>query len=154
MVSTNQRQHTPHAQAIHADLSDADKVREILRQIGPVDLITITAPCAPFSTAKHQPNSIAPDRRTELVTIATEAAAKAKPGAILLENVVGLRRSAVWQQAKLHMMTAGYNVEYTTVNAQYLGVPQNRNRFIVTAVRRPFATNVRMDPSGFGTCHL
>ena len=41
----------PHAQAIHADLSDTDRIREILQQIGPVDLITITAPCAPFSSS-------------------------------------------------------------------------------------------------------
>jgi site-specific DNA-cytosine methylase len=138
------REINPGAIAAPLDIHDRRALRRLLRRTGRVGLISITTPCAPFSTAKHGGVPLSEDLRAELLVIAVEEAAAAGPDAIVIENVVGVAKSPHWKRAKLALEEAGYFVEHTNVNAMYLGVAQNRNRFIATAVRRGLSTQVRM----------
>ena len=130
------------------DLSEVTAAAAILKKLGHIDLITITPPCAPFSSASRKWNRKYPttddDPRAQLTLHALRATIPLQPGAFLIENTPRFASSKIWKTAKKWLQDAGYNVEHTTVNAANTGVPQKRRRFIATAVRRPLATNIRM----------
>ena len=126
---------------IEADVADLDG-----RQFRGIDLLAGGVPCPPFSIAGRQLG--AGDER-DLFPQALRLAAEIGPRAVLLENVRGLAarrfdsyRSSVL--ARLHVL--GYRTWWELAHASDYGVPQLRPRFVLVALREPWASAFRWPP--------
>jgi DNA (cytosine-5)-methyltransferase 1 len=113
------------------------------RAFGPVDLLAGGVPCPPFSTAGKQLGEA--DERN-LFPQALRLVEEIAPRAALLENVPGLAtprfdayRTAV--VGRLHNL--GYETWWGLVQASDHGVPQLRPRFVLVAIRQPWASHFR-----------
>jgi DNA (cytosine-5)-methyltransferase 1 len=119
---------------IRADLAEVDG-----RAFAHADLLSGGVPCPPFSVAGKQLGS--QDER-DLFPQTLRLIEQASPRAVLLENVPGLAarrfdgyRTRVLQQ--LHAL--GYQTWWDLVHASDHGVPQLRPRFVLVAIRPPWA---------------
>ena len=126
---------------IEGDVGDLDG-----RQFRGVDLLAGGVPCPPFSIAGRQLG--AGDER-DLFPQALRLAGEIGPRAVLLENVRGLAarrfdsyRSSVL--ARLHAL--GYRTWWELAHASDYGVPQLRPRFVLVALREPWASAFRWPP--------
>ena len=108
------------------------------------DIITAGFPCQPFSNAGNRKGVY--DERGELYLECLRIIKSKKPKAVLFENVKGLLSSKHQSGKKLidvikeDLETLGYSVNYKVVNASDYGVPQNRERLILVAVRNDLNT--------------
>jgi DNA (cytosine-5)-methyltransferase 1 len=105
-----------------------------------VDLFAGGVPCPPFSVAGRQ---LGPDDDRDLFPAALEWIHECRPNAVLLENVPGLASAkfAPYRKqlfAKLRKLGFAL-VTGLDVNASDYGVCQLRPRFLVIALRSPFA---------------
>jgi len=105
-----------------------------------VDLLAGGVPCPPFSIAGKQ---LGEDDDRDLFPQALRLAEEIRPSAVLLENVRGLATSRFDEYraqvlARLHML--GYETWWDLVNASDHGVSQLRPRFILVAIRQPWAS--------------
>jgi DNA (cytosine-5)-methyltransferase 1 len=123
---------------IEADVHDLDG-----REFRGIDLLAGGVPCPPFSIAGRQLG--AGDDR-DLFPQALRLAEEIGPRAVLLENVRGLAagrfgsyRSGVL--ARLHAL--GYRTWWELAQASAYGVPQLRPRFVLVALREPWAAAFR-----------
>ena len=93
-----------------------------------VQLILACPPCPPFT-----PSSIhmGRDERAELVTRTVDVFLRSGAQSMVMENVKGMRRAAVWQVAKRRLQAAGFEVGEAVLKAEKLGVPQLRWRLII-----------------------
>jgi DNA (cytosine-5)-methyltransferase 1 len=119
---------------IEGDVADLDG-----RAFGGIDLLAAGVPCPPFSVAGNQLG--AGDER-DLFPEALRLIGEAVPRAVLLENVRGLatRRFDDYRAqvvSRLHAM--GYRSWWNFVHASEHGVPQLRPRFVLVALRGPWA---------------
>ncbi len=119
---------------IEGDVANVDG-----RAFAGVDLLAGGVPCPPFSIAGKQLGS---DDERDLFPQALRLVAEIQPRAVLLENVRGLaaRRFDGYRDqvlAQLHEM--GYATWWDLVHASEHGVPQLRPRFVLVAVRSPWA---------------
>jgi DNA (cytosine-5)-methyltransferase 1 len=104
-----------------------------------VDLLAGGVPCPPFSIAGKQQG--AGDDR-DLFPQALRLVAEASPRAVLLENVRGLgtrRFDGYRAQVLARLRALGYETWWDLVHASEHGVPQLRPRFVLVAVRQPWA---------------
>jgi len=113
------------------------------RAFAGVDLVSGGVPCPPFSIAGKQLGS---DDERDLFPQALRLVAEIGPRAVLLENVRGLaaRRFDGYRAqvlGRLHEM--GYQTWWDLVHASEHGVPQLRPRFVLVAVREPWAARFR-----------
>jgi DNA (cytosine-5)-methyltransferase 1 len=105
-----------------------------------VELLSGGVPCPPFSVAGKQLGSV--DER-DLFMEALRLAEECRPEAIMLENVRGLfyskfdaYRAGIVQKLE----SLGYAATWRLVNARNFGLPQNRERSILVALKpRPAA---------------
>ncbi len=119
---------------IRADLAQADG-----RAFAHADLLSAGVPCPPFSIAGKQLGS--QDER-DLFPQTLRLIKQASPRAVLLENVPGLaaRRFDGYRGQILHRLHAlGYRTWWDLVYASDHGVPQLRPRFVLVAIRPPWA---------------
>jgi DNA (cytosine-5)-methyltransferase 1 len=105
-----------------------------------VDLFAGGVPCPPFSVAGKQ---LGPDDDRDLFPAALEWIHEAQPKAVLLENVPGLA-SAKFEPYRTQLFAKLRKLGFAlvrglSVNASDYGVCQLRPRFLVVAVRAPFA---------------
>ena len=105
-----------------------------------VDLVAGGVPCPPFSIAGRQ---LGADDDRDLFPAALEWVRAAKPKAVMLENVPGLA-SAKFESYRKNLFgrlrKLGFSfVEGRILNARDFGVSQLRPRFIIVALRSPFA---------------
>jgi DNA (cytosine-5)-methyltransferase 1 len=108
-----------------------------------VDLLAGGVPCPPFSIAGKQLGS--GDER-DLFPEALRLAQEISPSAVLLENVRGLataRFGAYRTQVLDRLQRLGYQTWWKLVNASDHGVPQLRPRFVLVAIRQPWAAGFR-----------
>jgi DNA (cytosine-5)-methyltransferase 1 len=113
------------------------------RAFGAVDLLAGGVPCPPFSIAGKQLG--AGDDR-DLFPQALRLVEEIGPRAVLLENVRGLgtRRFDRYRAQVLARLDAlGYQTWWDLVHASGHGVPQLRPRFVLVAVRPPWAARFR-----------
>ncbi|MFC9952582.1 DNA cytosine methyltransferase [Streptomyces prasinus] len=108
-------------------------------KFGGVDLIAGGVPCPPFTIAGKQLG--ATDER-DLFAWAVRLAERAKPKALLLENVRGLsanRFTAYRQNVLDTLQSAGYIAQWELLHAADFGVPQLRPRFVLVALLPEYA---------------
>src|SRR5699024_7650243 len=101
------------------------------------DLLVGGFPCQAFSVAGKR-EGFADTRGTLFFDIARIAAEK-KPKALLLENVKGLINNDKGNTLDTMIMTLndiGYVIDFEILNSKYFGVPQNRERIFIVAIRK------------------
>ena len=119
---------------VRADLAEVDG-----RAFAHADLLSGGVPCPPFSIAGKQLGS--QDER-DLFPQTLRLIEQASPRAVLLENVPGLaaRRFDGYRTQILQRLHAlGYETWWNLVHASDHGVPQLRPRFLLVAIRPPWA---------------
>jgi DNA (cytosine-5)-methyltransferase 1 len=127
---TTLRRNRPHWNVLQQDLKSLRG-----EDFAGIDLIVGGVPCPPFSIAGKQ---LGADDERDLFPTALRLIEKAKPRAVMLENVPG------FATAKFHdyrddlmrrLARAGYQPEWRVLQAADFGVPQLRPRFILIALR-------------------
>lgn len=137
---------------------DHQKLHELLIRIGydpqkPTILIGC-APCQGFSShrKKHWNEE---DVRNSLVIAFAEIVEQIKPDAIIMENVPEFLSKRYWHYfsaAKNRFEKNGYTVKQNIYNAAMFGVPQERFRSIVIAMKKEFLMPVGiLEPSEYKT---
>lgn len=98
------------------------------------------APCQGFSS--HRNSKGARDSRNPLFTDFAAIASTLKPDAVIIENVPELLTDKYWgyvKKARAILERSGYWVQVSVHNMAEFGVPQERFRAVMVAMRRPFA---------------
>jgi DNA (cytosine-5)-methyltransferase 1 len=104
-----------------------------------VDLLAGGVPCPPFSIAGRQLGS---EDDRDLFPQALRLVEEIGPRAVLLENVRGLAASrfdGYRQQILERLAGLGFQTWWRLVHASEHGVPQLRPRFVLVAIRQPWA---------------
>ena len=127
-----------------------DDVRNVDgRAFAGIDLISGGVPCPPFSIAGKQLGS---DDDRDLFPQALRLVEQASPRAVLLENVRGLastRFTRYREQVLERLHLLGYRTWWDVVHANAHEVPQLRPRFVLVAIKEPWAAGFRWPkPSG------
>lgn len=137
------------------DTRDIRKVKpeEILARIGlaagEIDVLDGSPPCASFSTAgkremgwgKVKQYSDTQQRTDDLFFEYSRLLRGLQPRVFVAENVAGLVKGTAKGYFKLilsELRSCGYRVEARLLDAQWLGVPQMRQRLIFIGVREDF----------------
>jgi DNA (cytosine-5)-methyltransferase 1 len=110
------------------------------RAFGHLDLLAGGVPCPPFSIAGKQ---LGQDDERDLFPQALRLIAESQPRAVLLENVRGLgtrRFDSYRAQVLGRLRLLGYETWWDLVQASDHGVPQLRPRFVLVAIRQPWAS--------------
>jgi len=103
------------------------------------------APCQGFSS--HRNSAGESDQRNSLFLDFARIAARLGPEAVVVENVPELLTHKYWPfvlEARAILKRAGYHVHIGVHNMAAFGVPQERFRAVLLAMRQPFRA-----PSGF-----
>jgi DNA (cytosine-5)-methyltransferase 1 len=119
---------------IEGDLANVDG-----RAFRHVDLLSGGVPCPPFSIAGKQ---LGQDDDRDLFPQALRLVEEISPRAVLLENVRGLtsrRFDGYRAQILRWLQDLGYETWWNVVYASEHGVPQLRPRFVLVAIKRPWA---------------
>jgi DNA (cytosine-5)-methyltransferase 1 len=132
-------------------LEQPELLKATKKRLGEVDLIVGGPPCQGFSLAgKRNPK----DHRNELPWQFLEYVEIFKPKAVLMENVVGMRRrftkhdeDAPFTKIKKLLETGfgedqkstQYVVQELQLNAMHYGVPQHRPRVLLLGIRKDIA---------------
>lgn len=107
------------------------------------DLLSGGVPCPPFSIAGKQ---LGQDDERDLFPQALRLAEEINPRAVLLENVRGLaatRFDGYRAQVLDRLRDLGYATWWNLVQASDHGVPQLRPRFVLIAIKQPWASGFR-----------
>lgn len=99
------------------------------------------APCQGF-TSHRKKNWDVHDKRNGLVEVFASLAVQLQPACIVMENVPELLSQKYWkhfQAAKAILDRDGYQVRAAIYNTAEFGVPQERFRAVVIAMKRPFS---------------
>jgi DNA (cytosine-5)-methyltransferase 1 len=122
---------------IDTDISAAD-----LASIPEHDLVLAGFPCQPFSHAGKKQGFA--DTRGTLFFFIAEIARLHRPKALLLENVRGLLnhdRGNTFRRILETLDELGYHVQSQVLNARDFGLPQNRQRIFIVAIRNDIQDN-------------
>lgn len=128
------RLNRPAWNVIQSDLREFDA-----RPFRGVDLVAGGVPCPPFSIAGKQLGSR--DER-DLFPEALRVVREAEPRAVMLENVPGFASSKFARYRRdlfSQLRKMGYVGDYRVLSASDFSVPQRRPRFVLVAIRRPYA---------------
>jgi DNA (cytosine-5)-methyltransferase 1 len=123
---------------IEGDVADVDG-----RAFGSIDLLAGGVPCPPFSIAGKQ---LGRDDERDLFPEALRLIEQSQPRAVMLENVRGLaaaRFDGYRQQVLARLCELGFQAWWELVHASEHGVPQLRPRFVLVAIRPPWAGQFR-----------
>jgi DNA (cytosine-5)-methyltransferase 1 len=123
--------------ANHGELPHGDITKVDLADIPNFDLLLAGFPCQPFSNAGLKQGF--DDTRGTLFFNIAEIAAYHRPKALFLENVKGLvshDKGRTFQTIlRVLQEELGYRVYHKVHNAKDFGVPQNRERIYIVALR-------------------
>ena len=123
---------------IEGDVANVDG-----RAYARIDLVAGGVPCPPFSIAGKQ---LGQDDERDLFPQALRLIDEIRPRAVLLENVrdLGTRRFDAYRTQVLGRLRAlGHETWWDLVHASDHGVPQLRPRFVLVAIRPPWAAAFR-----------
>ena len=113
------------------------------------DVLSFTTPCQSFSVAGKRLGF--EDTRGTLVFEALRIAKEKRPKALFMENVKGLVNHDKGRTIDtiLHAMNeVGYTVDFNVLNSKYFGVPQNRERVFIIALRDDLIEPTEWNPVG------
>lgn len=113
------------------------------------DVLSFTTPCQSFSVAGKRLGF--EDTRGTLVFEALRIANAKRPKALFMENVKGLVNHDKGRTIDtiLHAMNEiGYTVDFNVLNSKYFGVPQNRERVFIIALRDDLVEPSEWQPEG------
>ncbi len=145
----------------HPEGQQDEIMSELNRLLGPAKenhpqlplLFAICAPCQSFTKypQPHMSEGRTRARATDSSLIAQSLPfiERFKPEMILCENVAGIEKSryaAVWTDFIEQLKEKGYRVGTSTVCAADHGVPQNRKRSIIMAVKRKDGDEAKNEP--------
>ncbi len=115
-----------------------------------IDLFSGGVPCPPFSIAGKR---LGQDDDRDLFPQALRLVRESQPRAVLLENVPGLatrRFEGYRAQVLEELHTLGYQTWWDLVQASEHGVPQLRPRFVLVAMKDPWAAHFQWpEPSPY-----
>ncbi len=125
------RQNRPYWNVIQADMRhfDASYWKD-------VDLLSGGLPCPPFSIAGKQ---LGADDDRDMFPSMLRLVKQTRPRAVLIENVRGIltdRFAGFRARVDRSLGTQGFDTYWTAFNAVQFGVPQNRFRVFLVALRR------------------
>jgi len=127
---TTLRKNRPHWNVLQMDLRSLRG-----EDFSEVDLLAAGVPCPPFSVAGKQ---LGAEDERDMFPSAIELVRRAKPRAVLFENVPGFA-SARFQDYRQKLLATlrglGYQAEWRVLQAADFGVPQLRPRFVLVALR-------------------
>jgi DNA (cytosine-5)-methyltransferase 1 len=125
------------------------KLQEFLARTGfgegDANVLIGCAPCQGFSS--HRNDQGENDPRNSLFVDFARIAAKIQPDAVVVENVPEILTERYWpfvQRARQILEKAGYYVHVNVHNMAEFGVPQERFRALMLAMKKPFVV-----PEGF-----
>lgn len=124
---------------------------EFAELAGKVDLINAGFPCQAFSVAGKRQGF--EDSRGTLFYEVARAAKAIRPKYILLENVKGLLSHDKGNTVDVIFRTLneiGYTIDFTVLNSKHFGVPQNRERIFIMAVRDDLVSQEAWNIEGTG----
>jgi len=105
---------------------------------GTVDLLAGGVPCPPFSVAGKQ---LGCDDERDLFPEALRLVRECKPKAVMLENVRGLfdpKFTDYREKIKSELEKQGYSCIWKLVQADHFGIPQQRTRTILIALKEKY----------------
>ena len=123
----------------HKTVGDITKVKA--EDVPDHDLLTFGFPCQSFSVAGKRLGF--EDTRGTLFFEAARIAKSKKPKVLLGENVKGLISHDKGRTLNTIIQTLcdiGYTVDFEVLNSKYFGVPQNRERIFIIAIRDDLIT--------------
>lgn len=117
-----------------------------------VDLICGGFPCQDISSAGKQKGIIKGETRSGLMYEMMRIIEKLKPKYVITENVKALLTPKFEPQFNEYinfLKSLGYSVSYKLTNASYYGIPQERERVIIVAIRdeEPFVFDEEIEQS-------
>jgi DNA (cytosine-5)-methyltransferase 1 len=115
-----------------------------------IDLVSGGPPCQSFSLAGRREKN---NKRNQLPGAFAEFVELVKPKVVLLENVSGILRAFsegekkfyAWFEVVKAFSLKGYVPICMHLNARYFGLPQNRPRFIMIAIRHDLIYPIKKD---------
>src|SRR5699024_4052748 len=122
---------------LHGDVTEIDA-----KDVPNHDLLVGGFPCQSFSVAGNRGGF--EDARGTLFFEVARIADEKKPKAILTENVKGLvghDKGKTLDTIVKTLNDIGYRVDFEVLNSKYFGVPQNRERIFIVAVREDLIDN-------------
>lgn len=133
-------------QYLESDLENQRASRNALD----VDLISGGPPCQSFSMAGLRQLE---NHRNRLPWEFARFVNLVRPKIALLENVSGILRAfkqdgqeyLAWKEVAKAFVEVGYAPLCLHVNAKFVGVPQNRPRFLMFAIRKDFAESLSLE---------
>lgn len=123
----------------HKTVGDVTKIEAA--DVPDHDLLVGGFPCQAFSVAGKRLGF--EDTRGTLFFEVARIASEKQPNALLLENVKGLISHDKGKTLDTIIQTLcdiGYTVDFNVLNSKYFGVPQNRERIFIVAVRDDLIT--------------
>lgn len=156
----------------HKTLLNTQDIREVSAQdildatgieAGQLDLLEGSPPCASFSTSGKRDKgwghvvkySDTKQRVDDLFYEFVRLIKELQPKVFIAENVSGLikgRAKGYFKEIFTAMKEAGYDVEAQLLNAQWLGVPQSRQRIFFQGVRKDLNKSPAF-PKPFNYCY-
>ena len=109
-----------------------------------IDLLSGGIPCPPFSVAGKQLGNV--DER-DLFADALRLIRECGPRAVMIENVRGLfdpKFDEYRKSIKARLENLGYECFWEIINASHYGIPQQRLRTILIALKREYAAYFRL----------
>ena len=128
---------TLHGLEPHGDITKIDA-----KDIPDHDVIAAGFPCQSFSVAGKR-GGFEDARGTLFFEVARIASVK-QPKVLLLENVKGLvghDKGKTLDTIVKTLNEIGYRVDFEVLNSKYFGVPQNRERIFIVAIREDLVAN-------------
>lgn len=117
---------------LHGDITQIDAV-----DVPDHDVLVGGFPCQAFSVAGKR-QGFADKTRGTLFFDVVRIAAEKQPRMVVLENVKGLvghDKGRTLDTIVEALNAAGYHVDFNVLNSKYFGVPQNRERIFIVALR-------------------
>lgn len=128
---------TLHGLEPHGDITKIDA-----KDIPDHDVIAAGFPCQSFSVAGKRGGF--EDARGTLFFEVARIASEKQPKVLLLENVKGLvghDKGKTLDTIVKTLNEIGYRVDFEVLNSKYFGVPQNRERILIVAIREDLVAN-------------
>src|SRR5690625_3115211 len=116
---------------LHGDITKIDE-----KDIPNHDILTAGTPCQSFSVAGKRKGF--DDTRGTLFFDVARVAKEKQPKVVWIENVKGLVNHDKGRTLDVMIETLneiGYTVDFDVLNSKYFGVPQNRERIFIVAIR-------------------